>query len=531
MKYRKIVLLVISVLLILTSCSADDGTNYIFKSVIYGNPYTLDPQTSYNDSSVTVISNVFQGLYRYGNKGEIEPAMAEKCEVSDDGLVWTFTLKDNVYWYDGEFSAKCTAHDFVFAFRRLMNPALKSKRASEYYCIKNAKEINSGRISDITMLGVEALGERVVRFTLAEPNSEFTYLLANSPAMPCNEEFYMKTEGQYGLNAGAIASNGNFYVTTWKYDKWSDNSNYIVLRRNAKNAEFTEISPYGLNFFIDYDGFTEFKGGEIHCYTASGIEEIDALKNGYRYETYENAVWGFVFNNKKAFSSLDLRIALGSCVKPEFDGEFYTDAFAIIPPSTDYNGELYRDSASHVSIPKYPDTELYGRYENGVSEVGVEALSGLRIIMPENDDIRDMTDDLLQTWQKNYGFYCAVSELPSDEYGTALENGDFDIAIVRLSGDSGTPSGYLSCFRSDSADNHAGFRNRKFDHILDTALLSSDYKSSVAYYTEAEQQILDSFQFVPICYEKEYVFYSDGVSEVEYNPFNGVFYYKNALKK
>ena len=104
----------------------------------------------------------------------VVPAMAESVSVSDDGLVYKFKLSENVMWYGkDDFSAECTAEDFVFAFRRLVDPAMRSERAPEYYCIKNAKEINTRKITDLTQLGVEATGKYELTITLAEPCADF----------------------------------------------------------------------------------------------------------------------------------------------------------------------------------------------------------------------------------------------------------------------------------------------------------------------------------------------------------------------
>ncbi|MBQ9483408.1 MAG: peptide ABC transporter substrate-binding protein, partial [Ruminiclostridium sp.] len=158
--------LTVTALFSLSSCRDSEdggegkkGLNGWFTSVITGSPATLDPQTCTGDDAEQIIANVFRGLYRRDDGGKVVPAMAESVSVSDDGLVYTFGLSENVMWYGkNDFSAECTAEDFVFAFRRLVDPAMRSERAAEYYCIKNAKEINTGKLTDLTLLGVEAGG-------------------------------------------------------------------------------------------------------------------------------------------------------------------------------------------------------------------------------------------------------------------------------------------------------------------------------------------------------------------------------------
>ena len=512
-----------------SSCGTEDGTNYIFKTVIYGNPETLDPQTATGESSDAVISSMFRGLYRIDENGETVPDMAESCQVSEDGLTWTFTLTDNVYWTDGgDFTAKCTAEDFVFAFRRLINPATKSKNAEKYYCIKNSEEINKGRLTDIEALGVKSEGYNRLIFTLREEYPDFRRLLAENSSMPCNEEYFYSTEGRYGLYDDAVASNGDFCVTVWSYDEWSDNSNYIILRKNKKNSEASPTAPYGINYFIMHSGFDAMINEEIHCYAARNSRESEELKNRFSYKEYETSVWGIVFNGETIGAERDIRIALGALSDTEIESGSYITAENIIPDFITVKGESYRETAGDILPSEYSLSELKERFEGSIGKIDKEKLSGIRMIMPENEEIRAAVGGILQKWQKHYGFYCSVSELQTDEYNRRIDNGDFDIAVVRLSGGENSPSGYLSYFSGNTPVNPD---NRKYEHILNSAEGAENAEEAIAYYKEAEQYLSDNCIFVPLCSEREYVFYSDGISGVEYNPFNGIFRFKNALKK
>ncbi|MDE6579850.1 MAG: peptide ABC transporter substrate-binding protein, partial [Ruminiclostridium sp.] len=296
-----------------TGCSKDDGENYIFKYDIAQNPRTLDPQTATDSSSYEIIANMFEGLLRIDNEGNIQNAVAEKYTVSADGLVYTFELRKDVFWTDGDkFEAQCTAKDFVFAFQRLFRPSTKSKTAGDFFCIKNAKEINKGTITDMSELGVKTDGDFKLVITLEAPTPSFPSMLTTAPAMPCNEEYYNSTDGRYGLYADAIASNGAFYLFRWNYDQWSKDNNSIVMRANKKNKENQDIYPYGLNFFIEEDdSYQNFLDESSHVYIASGANAIRLLNKGYEYSESENRIWGIVFNTKsKAFKSEELRKAL-----------------------------------------------------------------------------------------------------------------------------------------------------------------------------------------------------------------------------
>lgn len=501
----------LAVSLILTSCSADNGENYIFKTVISENPATLDPQTSVKDSAQQVIPSIFRGLYRYSGT-EIVPDMAESLEISEDGLVWEFTLEDDVYWYDGkDFTTKCTAYDYEFAFRRLLSPEAKAKRAEEYYCIKNSEKVNRGELS-AEELGVKAESELRLRITLERPCLNFEALLSEPPAMPCNEEFFLKTKGQYGLFSDCLASNGDFWVSGWRYDKWSDEGNYITLRRNTKNAEQRQIFPYGVNYFIGSDGFSAMKSGEIQVYSAKNQAEATELSGKLEYIENETAVWGIVFGGAAAENSV-LRTALGGSVEPLTGGEIYSPAYFLVPDgSAECNA--YRQLAGAVSVPVSDGT---------ISES--ESLSGLKMIMPENSELRKWADGVLQLWQKKYGFFCTITELSEGDFSAAFEAGAYDIALVRTSGC--IVSDYFAPFVSGGAR----IESPKLSHVINSAESSLDIASAAPFFIEAEQFLLDSFYFVPVCTEKEQVFFAKGVSGIEYCPKTGAFDFSKALKK
>lgn len=506
MKYKA---LVISALLLLFSClcGCEKGSSaYVFKAAVVGNPKTLDPQTAASDSSVGVIHNTFRGLFRLNENGKSEPDMAVDWTVSEDGLEWTFTLCDNAYWYAENFSEKCTAYDYVFAFQRLVNPSVKSTNAVDFFVIKNAEQINNGKISDLSALGVEALDETTLRIALEYAEYDLPLLLAKSAAMPCSEKFFDSTEGCYGLSDDCVASNGLYYVRTWSYDKWSDDSNYIILRQNPLNiSDEDEKLPLGFNFFIDESGeLTEFSNGALTAYKTDSVEEITSLIGKYRYTTHETAVWGIIFNSD-SFSDTTLRRAFAGTI--DFtDTDCYKVAQKITPPFND--GEnIFADVSSECEPP-----------------------SVVNVIMPQNNELRAQMNIIAQEWREAFGISCNVFEPENDTYSQRLESGDYDIALVRLDGADCSEYAYLSAFLSYSPRNIMGISSKKLDHIIETAKKETNEQLRDSYFLEAESLLLESAYFVPLCSQADYVFYSSEAVGVVYNPYLGAYTIYNTNK-
>lgn len=481
-------------------CGCEKGSSaYVFKAAVVGNPKTLDPQTAVDDSSVNVIYNTFRGLFRLNENGKSEPDMAESWAVSEDGLEWTFTLCDNAYWYAENFSEKCTAYDYVFAFQRLVSPSAKSANAADFFVIKNAEQINGGEISDLSALGVEALNETTLRITLEYAESDLPLLLARSAAMPCNENFFNSTEGRYGLSDDCVASNGLYYVRTWSYDKWSDDSNYIILRQNPLNiSDEDENLPLGFNFFIDESGeLAEFSNGALTAYKTDSAEEITSLVGKYRYTTHETALWGLIFNID-SFSDTTLRLVFSSRLSLT-DNACYKAAWKITPPFN--SGEnIFAEFTGECEPP-----------------------SVVNVIMPQNKELREQMNAIAQEWREAFGVSCNVFEPDDETYSQRLKNGDYDIALVKLSGADSSKYAYLSAFLSYSPRNVMKINNKKLDHIIETAKKETNEQLRESYFLEAESFLLESAYFVPLCSQVDYVFYSSEAAGVVYNPYLGAY--------
>ena len=497
----------------MSSCS-NKSENYVFKSAVFGNPKTLDPQCAFDASAYSVIHNVFQGLFTYNENGDIVYGMIDDYSVSEDGLLWLFELKEGIMWSDGaDYQAECTANDYVFAFQRLFKPETMSERAGEYYIIKNSEKINKGIISDLSELGVRAINTYTLEIELEKTCSNFKALLAMSPAMPCNEEYFVSTEGRYGLAADCVASNHDYYVHTWNYDKWSNDNNYFILRLNKLNKNKKTI-PMGINFFINPNNeYKDFEDGTFSVYNSKSAEETIELLNEYNYLTFEIGVWGFIFNFRSEFSEYDYRISLANCVDYGEKDLIYSEIKRIIPDNINIGEQSY-SSISDVSA----------QYHNSdISNVGM--LTSKKFIMPQNSGLRAKIGDILQTWQVECNFYCNLSELNDIDYLKALQNGDFDIALVRIDGEYNSPYAFLNNFLHDNYENYSNYKNQKFEHIINSALTANDDKIAASFYMEAEQLLVDNAIFVPLCTEKEFIFVSDKLDNVWYNPYSRVYGY------
>lgn len=520
----------------LTGCREDDGSGYIFKYDISANPGTLDPQIANDPNSEVVISNVFMGLLTANADGSLSEGAASDYIVSDDGLVYTFKLRQDVYWVDSDdFEQQCTAADFVYGFQRLFLPETSAPRASEYYCIKNSRAINTGAITDSSALGVKALGDFELEITLDYPNPRLPELLTEPPAMPCCEEFFISSQGKYGLSAECTPSNGAFYVYTWDYDPYTitDNNN-LILRRNSKNSESRRVYPSGLNFFIEEDGdyTADFLSGTTTCVAVTD-EEAALIKGDYGCEEFRNITVGLVFNRGfELFKNEDFLRALAALTDRRTISRVlthFTAASAIVPEEVSMLDKSYRELAGSSLTPKYSTDTAREYYEKALPKLNKDLFAGSRIIVP-NDSAAEAVGYLMQEWQREYGFYCVVETLGETQYRARLKSGDFEIAALELTGDYNSPAAYLESFLRSSSANYGKFRNAEFEELMDSAEKAADLAESAKLYAQAEQLLIDSAAFVPLYYKNEYFYYDKDCSDIIYNPFTRNVYFRDAKK-
>jgi oligopeptide transport system substrate-binding protein len=480
-----------------------------------GNPRTLDPQTAVDEHARLVIANLFEGLLRMDSQGNITFGAAMEYEKSVDSLTYTFYLRDDIFWTDGKgFQAQCTSHDFVFAFRRLFNPEVKSRNAAEYYSILNSRAVHEGEMP-LDSLGVYADGDFRLIIRLEEPDVNFPVLLTAPPAFPCNEEFYIKASGRYGLIADAVPSNGGFYLREWVYDPWWTDENRITLRRNELNSKSERVYPRGVNFLMDRGGHIgNFTSGQSDCIVISGDGVNDLIRRNFPYTAAENSVWGVTFNSEGVFANEDLRLALARATDinaVEINQTGYRRASAIIPDGIKIGGEFFRELAGS---PDDLDSGAPVSAANLMTEPPVLILP----VTSENDVIDIYVKAIAQQWQEKLSLFCRIEALPVREYAERLADGDYDIAVARISAAYNSPSAILTQFPSAV-------------ELVSQARMADTVEDAVRYFRMAEHTVgWLSAEFIPICFMEEYFFHNRRSEDLMYNPFTGAVIFRNAKR-
>ncbi len=194
------------------ACSGDKGNDaYIYFNVT-DVPKTLDAQLAQTSEELLIVRNIYEGLLRKDNTGKIVNGVCESYKK--DGRVYTFNLRKDAVYSDG---TPLTAADFVFALRRAVKPETKAPFVSRLFSVKNAEYIYETG-ADEKNLGVTAVDNHTLKIELNCDDENFPLTLTTSICMPCNEKFFLKSAGKYGLEADCVLSNGSYALKKWNPD-------------------------------------------------------------------------------------------------------------------------------------------------------------------------------------------------------------------------------------------------------------------------------------------------------------------------
>lgn len=515
-----------------------DGSGYMYSLTLLGNPETLDPQYANDPSSNTIIKNMFSGLLSADSSGNINCCNAESYEVSQNGLEYTFKLRKDNYWFydknkndiiEPEEYFPVKADDYVFALKRILDPAMQSPFAEKFSCIKHAVPISTGDLA-LEMAGVSAVDDYTLKIDLDYPCAEFPELLASPAAYPCNEDFFLSTKGRYGLDDESVMSNGAFFVRQWFYDPYGHNNILYMKANSANENDRYEISPTFLSFDIK-DSETEirqmFKEGSTACFTTMN-------PSGYNPEKYvisegNSVTLGLIFNPEdRIYSDLNLRKALSLAIDREALSSQLSDdlqaAYGIIPPGVDLLGRSYRELSSEKTFDVYNVKEAKGYLEKARIELGTRSFESVKILVNSAAVNSAPLHYLSQSWQDTLGIYIGIEDVTDEEFYSRIDSGDYSIALYPVKGSSCSGLSVISEFEEKPCLSYALGSYRYSSDILRCPTPSE----LVDAYSSAERGILGQFGFIPIAYKKCYLIAAPDNEEISFDAFSGAVDYRLA---
>ena len=526
---KKIFLLFI--MMILISCggagkeSSSSGNTKIIVNET-AEPKSIDPGLLTDQSGIAVNSLVSEGLTRQGKDGTPEPGLAEKWDVSEDGLTWTFHLRENIKWSSGE---PVTADDFKFAWLRVLEPATASEYAYMLHYIKGGQAYNEGK-GKKEDVGINVIDSRTLEVKLERPTAYFASLAASPTYAPIREKFFDEKGKNFALEADAMEYSGPYKIKNWKHD-----SNFIMVKNeNYWNKDHIKIDEVEMVLVADSTAeLNAFNNGEIELIRLTAEQykryEKDPRVNVFR----NNSVWYLEYNMENKFlANKKIRQALTLAVDKEEMANTIVKgtgeaAYGIVPTGFPGESKTFREENGD-SYPKYNPEEAKRLYKEGLAELGVTELPELSLIINEAGNNKKIAEYVQEKIRTNLGANIRIEPIPFKERMARLQQKDFEIVLSGWGSDYADPMTYIDLFVTNGGNNHSSYSNPKYDELIKTANNSSDNKVRMQAMRDAEKILGDDMPVGVMLYSTRVIMLNPKIKNVYFKGIGAEYYLYDA---
>ena len=503
--------LVLVLALVVTGCASGSknesgANNNEFRINLASEPPTLDPAQATDQVSFTVINAIYEGLTIIDENGNVQPGIAEKWDVSEDGKTYTFTIRSDAKWNNGD---PITAHDFEFSWKRALDPKLvpkPSQYAYQMYYIEGAEAYNtgSGSVDDVK---INATDDHTLVVTLNAPTVYFESLLSTAIYFPVHQSV---TENEaFAAAADTMITNGPFTMTEWK------RNTSIVLEPSESYYARDDIRFAKVSFTMVNDSNSELNMYETGKLDYAGYptgalptDQFASLKEKYPNEFQIKgtaSLYYYLINTTEApFTNEKIRQALSLSIDRAAITEKVTlggqiPAYGLVPPGIKGVEDEYRNEVDDNYFQE--DLELAKQLlAEGLAEEGLTELPAFSLTFNTNELHQKVAEAVVDMWSNNLG---VNAQIGNEEWGVFLDNRtamNYQVARAGWGADYNDPISFIGLFTSKSGNNNTGYANAEYDALVSQVDQSTDAAERVRLMAEAEKMIIDSHSIIPIYY-------------------------------
>lgn len=478
-------------------------------------PVSLDQHKTSTIAESNLLRDLYEGLVVYDASAEVIPGVAESWEVSDDSLTYTFKLRADAKWSNGD---DVTAEDFVFAYQRIMDPATAAGYANILFPIKNAAAINQ---SDMPKeeLGARAVDAKTLEITLENPTPYFIELLTHQTGLPLHKAS-VEEHGDDFVQPGNLVSNGAYMLESFTPN------DQIVMQKNPNFRRAAEVQIDTVNY-IPFEDRTaclrRFEAGEIHSCADVDAEQMDYMREELgeqlRIAPYLGVYYLPIKVQKEKLSDPRVRRAMSLVIDREFLAEeiwqeTMLPGYSLVPPGiANYDNPVMLD---------FQDQDMLDREDAAkalMEEAGIEPGELTVELIYNTGGNHKATMTAVAEMFKTIGIESTFNEMEGTGYFDYMKNdGDFDLARAGWIGDYNDPQNFLFLYESDNLGfNYPRWANAEYDALMEQAETTTDLAARSKLLEQAEALLLEEMPVIPILYYSSRSLVSDKLQGWEDN--------------
>lgn len=463
-------------------------------------PETLDQHKTSTISERNILEDMYEGLVLYDAEAKVVPGVATEWSVSDDGLVYTFTLRPEAKWSNGD---PVTADDFVYSLRRILTPETGAKYANILYPIKNAEAINKGE-KQPEELGVKAVDPGTLEITLENPTPYFLELLTHHTGLPVHPASVEKYGSDF-VKPENIVTNGAYIL------KEFTPGDKVVLVKNPQYYDADNVQIDKVIFYPMEDRAAcvrRYEAGEIDSCSDLPTEQMKELRAKFGDQVHTPPYLGTYYyafrTDKEPFGDPRVRHALSMAIDREFLadqiwGGTMLPAYSFVPPGINNyeGGPAYAD---------FKDMSMLDREDKAkelLKEAGFDESNPLSVEISYNtsENHKNTAVAIADMWSNIGVTTTMINRDGATHFAYLREKGDFDVARAGWIGDYSDPQNFLFLVESDNPGfNYANYNNPEYDALMDQAAAETDLAKRATLLKQAEEIFMRDEPYAPLLY-------------------------------
>jgi len=478
-------------------------------------PTSFDPSVAFNAVSWNALNNLMEGLTRLGEDHQPQEATAESIDVSEDGLTYTFTIREDAKWSNGDV---VTAGDFVYGWTRMLDPNTASPAAFLGYFIEGGEEFNTGE-GTAEDVAIKALDEKTFEVKLIAPTDAFLNIITNPSFFPVNEKVAIDND-KWFTEADSFVGNGPFQVTAWQHDV------KMVFEKNPEYWDVDNVKLDKVEWAMVNDSNTEYQMYQANEIDVSNVpsELAEQLIDSEEVTNEDQAgTYFYRFNTTmEPFTNTKIRKAFGMAVNQEEIVEFVTKngqkpahgfvSYGFQGP----DGDEFRDTVG--KLVEFNAQQAKALLEEGMKEEGYDTLPTVTLTYSTSDTHQNIAVALQAQFKDALDVDVELANVEASVFGSEQKELKYQLSRSSFLHDYADPINAIESFITGSSMNRTGWSNAEFDKLIADAKTETDPSARWQLLMDAEKVLMDEMPIFPIHFYNQVSLQKPGISGILRHP-------------